>query len=499
MKPTKGGGVAPITAHNMAEKDSGTMRVPAKVITAKWTPKLGSSNEHLGMIALDDDFLLRFPILQSSDNIPCGTTMLWGIADDLRKCTAITLPCPPPGSARGQGEQSFSLEVPVNRLLIGHQHIADPTSDFVTELILTPWPNKDLHVQQLYDFIQPATDIDEIKFSQRCALNRQLFASALSAYFMPEHKVLFAIPVGMLGATIAAWIGGNESFGHGFAYQTRIMFSLRFDSPRDLTTAMDEALQLCTLLSFVAHQYIYPTDLRVRVKGDNGPPYELHHYGLPNAVAQPHTWVRNTLVLPDQQPDLFRQLIQQWYATNNQFLPSRYLYRQTLQKPFLYSAERFLTIFRALEARINMAGYQLLTSEELQAAEDALRTALATSPRLEPLIRKLRSTNTQSPKQVLKQELPKVLATANITPMFNMDQFVERIYERRNKTAHGGPHFEEPSPDALLNDTRLLTTFYVLIESRDLGLYVQEAFLKFRSALDYFQLPLTISVPAAIE
>jgi hypothetical protein len=49
-----------------------------EIITAKWKSKLDASEQYFGAIELDEELRLRFPILDTVDDIPLGTTVLWG-------------------------------------------------------------------------------------------------------------------------------------------------------------------------------------------------------------------------------------------------------------------------------------------------------------------------------------------------------------------------------------------------------------------------------------
>ena len=86
------------------------------------------------------------------------------------------------------------------------------------------------------------------------------------------------------------------------------------------------------------------------------------------------------------------------------------------EEPYTFSPARFLAVFQAVEGIINMSGYQLLTNDQLALAKTTLRQSLASVPRLDTFIKKLN--NSESPNYILKQGLPKFLATANISPAF---------------------------------------------------------------------------------
>jgi hypothetical protein len=425
-----------------------------EVITAKWKTAFESKEEKFGTITLDDEFQLRFPMLDSFGEIPLGTSVLWGITDRLRRCTALTLPFRPPGGITNQPENHQVERLVKTRsyiryLLIGRKYITDPTSDFVSKIVLTPQPNQDLHIPSV--------------------------ASADT-----EHDTLLETAIQPLGATVSAWINDGG-----------LSFYLRFQSPRSLQTALEEANILCLFLSFLAHQYVYPTELHVWA-ADEDEPYKVHYRAFSHASERKHTWVAHTLLLPDRQPVPFSEALQKWYATNEEHLRSRYLYRNSLEEPAIFSPYRFLAIFQALEGIIDKSGYKLLTTDQMDVAKAALRQALPSSPELDTFIRKLN--NSQPPQYVLKRELPKVFVKSNVLPSFNVDEFVDRVYSRRNKSSHGGRHLDEkPLEDLLISDTLLLTAIYVIVESCQLGLDAHETLRKFRGS---FNLDLPLTIPA---
>jgi hypothetical protein len=93
---------------------------------------------------------------------------------------------------------------------------------------------------------------------------------------------------------------------------------------------------------------------------------------------------------------------------------------------------------------------------------------------------------------VLKQELRKIFAKASISPSFNVDEFVDRVYSRRNKSSHGGRHLDEKYlEDFLISDTMLLTAIYLIVESSQVGIDAHETLGKFRGSFNYLELPLT--------
>jgi hypothetical protein len=76
--------------------------------------------------------------------------------------------------------------------------------------------------------------------------------------------------------------------------------------------------------------------------------------------------------------------------------------------------------------------------------------------------------------------------------VFDVEEFVGRIYNRRNKSSHGGPHLDREPPDALMRDTWLLAAIYLIIECSNLGLDARAALRKLKGAL-YIDLPLRAS------
>ena len=94
---------------------------------------------------------------------------------------------------------------------------------------------------------------------------------------------------------------------------------------------------------------------------------------------------------------------------------------------------------------------------------------------------------------MLKQELPRILATANILPAFDVVEFVDRIHRRRNMASRGGGHLDYLTFDeSLLPDTLLLTAIYLIAESCRLGLDASIAVKKFRGSFFNVELPLTL-------
>jgi len=238
----------------------------------------------------------------------------------------------------------------------------------------------------------------------------------------------------------------------------------------------------------LGHQYVYPSDFHVWAVGEDGP-YQVHCRAFSSSRKREETWVGYTLLLPDEQPT-FSDTFKKWYSTNEDFLQSRFLYRHSLKEPNIFSLARFLTVFQALEGIVKKSGYQLLTNDELAKAKTTLRTALESAPNLETFIKKLN--NSESPSHILKQELPKMLAIANILPGFDVVEFVDRIYRRRNLGSHGGRHQDYLKFDeSLILDTLLLTAIFLIAESCQLGLDASVALKKLRGSFFGVELPLT--------
>jgi len=115
--PVSSTGDAPINGCTGRQPDNTAHmpRTPAneapKVITAKWTTAIDGDPQQFGTVVLDDEFEIRFPMLASFTEIPIGTTVLWGIGEHLKRCTAVTLPFGPPGSTSAQaGGQIFHAQ-----------------------------------------------------------------------------------------------------------------------------------------------------------------------------------------------------------------------------------------------------------------------------------------------------------------------------------------------------------------------------------------------------
>jgi ApeA N-terminal domain 1 len=183
------------------------------------------------------------------------------------------------------------------------------------------------------------------------------------------------------------------------------------------------------------------------------------------------------------------QALARWHTTNDEALRSRYLYRYSLEEPNTFSSERFLAIFQAVEGRISKSNNQFLSNSEFDIAEKALRKALPDASKLNGLIGKLRSNNSESFPVVLKNELPKLFDASGIHPRFDVSDFVGRIYLRRNKSSHGGARLTHEPTQSLLTDTLLLNAIYLIIECLDLGIDLREAVQKFNNAM-HIDLPL---------
>ena len=419
-----------------------------EVITAKWKTSVESKEDIFGTITLDDEFQLRFPMLDSFGEIPFGTSVLWGITDRLKRCTALSLPFGPPDMVSNREERMFSKSRHLKYLIVGRTYISEPTGDFVSEMALTPQPNKDLHI--------------------RC--------------FDPVHaeqSFLFETSVQALGTAVSASADHNG-----------VRFFIRFQNPRDLQTALDEANLLCVFLSFLVHQYVYPTGLHVWATGEDEP-YEFHCRSFGRASERESTWIAHTMILPDDQP-AFSGVLQKWYATNETRLRSRHLYRYSLKDPFVFSPDRFLALFQAIEGVVCRSGYTLMTKEEMDVARRALKRALPESSERDTLIS--RRNNSRPLDYILKQELPKLLGNVNLKATFDVDEFVNRIYSRRNKSSHGGRYvYEKALEESLVNDTLLLSLIYLVMESGELGLDAHEALKQFRGS---FNLGSSLIVPA---
>jgi hypothetical protein len=331
--------------------------------------------------------------------------------------------------------------------------------------------------------IQPRKDIAEIKFTPSCEPEKTTFATAHFAFFEPERDAVLDAEFQSGEIGIHAWIGGASSPEfETLSIQSHISFTIRFKTPRDVESALDETNKLCTFLSFLTHQYIYPTEFGLAAAG------EEHHFRLicrafRKPVLRENTWVRNTLIVPDAEPIKFRDVLAMWYTNNEDALRGRYLYRYSFEDPNNFSTDRFLAVFQAVEGRISKAGHQFLSKEELEKIEKVLQQALPDVPKLDALIGKIKSSNSESPRVILKSELPRLFAAARIEARFDVDEFVERIYLRRNKSSHGGSHLDHEPIQALLNDTLLLTAIYLVIECEYLGLEPRDALTKFQSSM----------------
>jgi hypothetical protein len=465
-----------------------------QIIPAKWKIDVTAKERYFGSLFLDETFQLRFPILDRADDIPRGTLVLWGISEKLRKCTVRTLPFWSLSSTTNSTrlEQTFSAIGHIRHLLVGDAYVEKPESQCVGEITFCPQPNGQLHFRRLVEAIEPHKDISEIRFSSSCEDRTKSFASALFAYFEAGHDPYFELSVKEIGATITAWIGGRGYFPADAPITGDIMFTLRFDSPRTIESALEETNRFCVFLSFIAHQFTHPERFSVHLVG-HAEPFEVHCRDFTRGERSDDAWVRNTLVLPDEDPSQFCSLLARWYETNHARLRSRTLYRYSLRSPNIYSAERYLSIFQVLEGEIGPLRGQLLDPSELEAVAEALQGATTVSGKYDLLIQKIHSSNRESPHSTLIRELPKLFTEANVTPTFDIQEFVRRAYRRRNKDAHGGSYIDPDPFSNLIEDTRLLTAICFLFECLALNLDSRQAFERFRQALTFFELPLALS------
>jgi hypothetical protein len=248
-------------------------------------------------------------------------------------------------------------------------------------------------------------------------------------------------------------------------------------------------MKFSTLLSFLAHTYVYPGRLCIKAGKDTD--FRLEARDIPEKLGAERKSVSNTLCLPDQDIAKFCKIAKQWYETNEENLRGRYLYRNSLGEENTYTTERFLWIFQALEGAIPKKGYTLLEETELQQVIKAATNALPEDPRAAAVAGKLRSSNSGSLPYILKQELPKLFASAGVEASFDIATFVDRIYRRRSKSAHGGAHLDDEQHGVtLIEDTLLLTAIYLVRECAVLGMDAREALRKLGSALWYDAIPL---------
>ncbi len=217
----------------------------AEIITAKWKTKLDAEEKHFGTIELSEEFRLEFPMLDSIEDIPMGTTVLWGRTGNLQRCTAVTLPFGPHGGTQDHGEQNLHSNGAVSRLMIGRSYIADPAAAFVSEIHFVPRPNGDLHMRQVQELIMPRRDIAEIKFTPSCAEERKALATAFVAFFEPERGPVVDAEFQAGEIAVRAWIGGSISQKLEMrSVRSHISFTIRFKTSRDLESALDEANKL---------------------------------------------------------------------------------------------------------------------------------------------------------------------------------------------------------------------------------------------------------------
>jgi hypothetical protein len=469
-------------------------RVSGEVITAKWKTSIHSDEKHFGTITLDGDFDLSLPMLDARDQIPPQTSVLWGLTDRLRRCTAVTLPFSEPSTTyrtvNRETERTFSAQSALRYLLIGDHYVSNPLGEFINGIAFAPHPNKDLHAQNTWRLIEPSKDIAEIKFAPACEENRKSLASAHIAFFEREPEALFEVLIESIGTTVSAWFGWRSAppsqKGGG-----NVSFDLRFQTPHTLEAALGETFKLCAFLSLISHQCVYPSNFQVRGTREDEA-YELHIRKARRGTERGHTWFGHTLVLPDEHPTKFGMVLRKWYGTNAELLRSRYLYRHSIEEPYTFSTDRFLRIFQAVEGILRVSAFEFVTKDELTLAEASVREALPGHPKLKGLIDRLRNNNRESPSSVLKRQLPELLKAVHISANLNFDEFVDRIYRRRNKSSHGGSHLPAtPFEETLVTDTIMLTAIYLIRESQELGLNPHEALMMFRESF-HVRLPLEV-------
>ncbi len=392
------------------------------IIKAKWKTSLDSVEEHFGTITLDGDFHLELPMLAASDAIPPQTNVLWGLTDRLRRCTAQTLPFRQSDTsyrqASNQIDRMFSARSALRYLFVGEQYLRDPLGELVAEIAFTPQPNKDLHAQRAYQFIEPNKDISDIKFAPACAQDRKAFASAHIAYFERAEETLFEVAIGNPATTVTAWFG-RRSIPPSESDRETISFNLRFPAPRTAEAALGETFKLCAFLSLISHQCVYPSNFHVRATGEEAP-FDLHIRQVQRGSQRERTWVGHTLVLPDEHPVKFSEALRNWYGSNDKLLRSRYLYRHSIEEPNVFSTDRFLCIFQALEGIVRLSGGAFLSEGDLARVEAAIRSALPGHAQLDAIVRKIRSNNAESPGPLLKRELPKLFEQSHISAKFNI-------------------------------------------------------------------------------
>jgi hypothetical protein len=461
----------------------------SEVITAKWKSVLDAREDQVGFINLRD-YKIRFPIIDSPEDINPNANLLWGLTEKLARCTALILPFRAhgsvsrevPGTLPSTRERLFNATARLTHLLIGSTYISDPTSNFVREISFVPKPNRILHVNQLFRYIQPTKDIAGITFAESCDAEKQAFASALLAYFRPDRSAVFETLIPSIGATLTGHLVPGGISGKQPNREGKLLFSIRYSRPSGLQAAIEDADVVCVFLSFIAHQYIRAAEFQVLTDGER----QSHrlHFRQERLGSKPrNSWVRHTLVVPDENPVEFVELVQRWYATNKLYLRSRYLYRYSMRAPYVLSNERFLAVFQALEGLLRMPSHQLLTEEEFRSAENAVREALSSSERLQPFLRRLPNSNVKSPSAVLKQELPRLFSEARLLPTFDVTKVIDKVYSRRNRASHGGSHLDRDSFDDLLQHTLLITFICLLIEAQQLGLNAHDCFRKFEAAM----------------
>ena len=459
---------------------------------AEWKTALDREESQFGILKLTGDWKLTFPILHSAGDIDPSTRLIWGTAENLKRCTVLTLPFSPGSTYRDVSgnlptvwERLYKAVGRVTHVLVGATYIAEPATNFVREISFVPQPNRILHEQVRFRFIQPTKDISEIRFAESCELEKQAIASATLAYFEPERGPLVDTVIASLGARLAIhFVTGRTHSRHGD--DGEIAFRLYFNEPRSLHTAIEEAYIACVFLSFISHQQVTPAEVRVLADG-NSETHELHFRPFKRGSKNPNAW-GHTLVLPDRDPVAFEETLRQWYGTNENCLRSRYLYAYSLRKPYSFSNERFLAILQSLEGLLQMPSHKLFNEDELNSAEKAIREALPARDRADLMVLKLKSIM-KSPSSILKSELPMILAKAGLQPTFDVKRFVDNIYRRRNRASHGGSQLSDDSLDELMEHTVLTTALCVIAETQQLGLDARASVRKFAASMR-IELPL---------
>lgn len=453
-----------------------------------WKPARAATSEFLGLLRLGDRPTLEFPLLTSEDLAPTGTTVFHGVSTDTDRHTALTLPARNHGiRGASTGDRSFNLNLRVLAVLSGKQHVECPEDLLVSEISFAPSPNAALHASTHYQYFCPSKDIVSIEFAPDVDEEIKAFKSAQSAFFSTGQHLLLEAYAPTVG-NVSAYLGGSRNSGVG--QHAEVRFSIRFETPCLLREAEEEAHIFCAFLTLVSHSFVMPTAIGVRA-GER----EFYRLVVPRyhgaSEGAPNSHPLYSLVLPDKSPEEFGRVLRNWYRSNSHLLGSRLLHRQSLSEPLLFSNERFLAVFNAIEGLLKAAQSRqqakyvgkLLNEEELSEAINAVRSALPSNDKLDAFINGMKNSNSVSPREAFSLEVSDLLNSVGATfEEGDMATFMSRVFQRRNRIAHGSRKPGDAHQDTLTLDTVMLTAIYIMLDAQIVGIDPLDACHKFGGA-----------------